>query len=77
MFSFEMSFVLAQSYAYTCTYPYACAYVDSGVAHFAASFCLTFCLDLCACLCPVNIRLCAFNLNLNNCLLAWYLYNLI
>ena len=38
-FAFEMSFVLAQSYAY------ACAYVDAYVAHFAGSFCLTFCLD--------------------------------
>ena len=33
-FSFEMSFVLTQSYPY----PYACASVDAYVAHFAASF---------------------------------------
>ena len=44
-FSFEMSFVLAQSYAY------ACAYVDAYVAYFAGSFCLTFCLDPCAYAC--------------------------
>ena len=39
LFTFEMSFVLAESYAY------ASVYVDAYVAHFAASFCLTFCLD--------------------------------
>ena len=48
-FSFEMSFVLAQSYAYVGAH--ACAYVDAYVAHFAASFCLTFCLDPCAYAC--------------------------
>ena len=48
-FSFEMSFVLAQSYAYACAY--ARAYVDAYVAHFAGSFCLTFCLDPCAYAC--------------------------
>ena len=48
-FSFEMSFVLAQSYAYACAYAYA--YVDAYVAHFAASFCLTICLDPCAYAC--------------------------
>ena len=45
-FSFEMSFVLAQSYAYGCGY--ACAYVNVYVAHFAACFCSTFCHDPCA-----------------------------
>ena len=39
LFTFEMSFVLAESYAN------ASVYVDAYVAHFAASFCLTFCLD--------------------------------
>ena len=46
-FSFEMSFVWAQSYA--CAY--ARAYVDAYIAHFARSFCLTFCLDPCAYAC--------------------------
>ena len=45
-FTFEMSFVLVRSNAYSCAY--ACAYVDAYVGHFAASFCLTFGLDPCA-----------------------------
>ena len=47
----QMSFVLAQSYAYTYGCAYARAYVDAYVAYFAGSFCLTFCLDPCAYAC--------------------------
>ena len=45
----EMSFVLAQSYAYACAY--ARAYVDAYVAHFAESIILFNLLSRSLCLC--------------------------
>ena len=54
-FSFEMSFVLAQSYAYACAYARAC--VDVYVANFAGSFFNLLSRSLCLCLRLVKTRL--------------------